>query len=392
MSVNLVRMNFAALAAKVETTDGTDVFAGTVGATEWIGGDCEVSFNPDVIELSEYTGSIDKAASIVGGLKPRLRIRVPLRGSGAAATEPSWAALVKASAYAVTATGSAVGAPTAAASGTTTTVTAASPFGTTAQQYRGMPLLVTGDQSFTTGIIDYTAGRVITFGETRGSGLTVSSLLQIPINNLYSPTSDETAYKSATVYAYRDGLLWAFAGCKGTFSIEFTTAGLGFLTFDMQASTVVKSAASLPAGAATAASARALIVPPRLVNTKIQLNKANAQVKSLTINAGVNVMLPEDPEGADGYGLPVPIERDTSGSLDPFQNTTNAVTLFTAFKSGTAMSLMALIGSTAGNRFLAVVPLVRNTAMDPGNRGGLATHGMQFQADGADSAFYLCAF
>jgi hypothetical protein len=391
MSVNLVRSKFAAVAAKIETTGGVDAIAGTPAASDWIGADCEAQFDPDVIEIDEYTGSLDRAASIVGGLKPRLRLRMPIRGSGVAATAPDFGRLMQACTFAITATAAAVGAPTAAASGTTTTVTAATPFGTTAQQYRGMPLLVTGDQTFTTGIMDYTAGRVITMGETR-TALTTSSLLQVPINNLYSPTSDESVYKTVTVYLYKDGILWTFVGCSGTASIEVVTGGLCFVTFEMRAVFGAKSATALPAGAATAAATRAAIVPPRLVAGKVQLNKTAAQIKTLTINAGVNVILPDDPEGADGYGPSVPVERDVGGSLNPYINTATAVGLMTNFRTGVSMNLMALVGSTAGNRFLFVCPAVKNVAMDPGDRGGLAEHGMTFQADGADSSMFVCAF
>lgn len=394
MSVNLVRSKFAAVAVKIETTGGVDVIAGPPVAADWIGADCEAQFDPDVIELDEFTGSLDRAASIVGGLKPRLRMRMPIRGSGVAATAPDFGKLLQACTFAVTPTGAAVGAPTAAASGTTTTVTAAAPFGTTAQQYRGMPLSVTGDQTFTTSIMDYTAGRVITMGETR-TALTTSSLLQVPINNLYSLTSDESVYKTVTVYLYKDGILWTFVGCSGTASVEITTGGLGFLTFEMRAVFGVKSATALPtgaAGAATAAATRAAIVPPRLVAGKVQLNKAAAAVKTLTINAGVNVILPDDPEGADGYGASVPVERDVGGSLNPYINTVTAVGLMNAFRAGTSMTLMGLLGSSAGNRFLFSCPAVKAIGMDPGDRGGLAEHGMNFQADGADAAMFICAF
>lgn len=391
MSTELIRTKFAAVAVKIETTVGTDVIAGSPGSTDWVGSDCQVQFDPDVIEIPEYTGALDSAAPIIGGLKPRLRLRMPIRGSGAAATAPDFGKLLQACTFAVTATGSAVGAPTAAASGTTTTVTAASPFGTTAQAYRGMPLIVTGDQSFTTGIMDYTAGRVITLGETR-TALTSSSLLQIPINNLYSPTSDETVYKTVTVYLYMDGLLWTFTGCSGTASVELTTGGLGFITFELRAVFGAKSAVSVPAAAATAAATRALVTPPRFVSGKIQLNKVNARAKTLTINAGVNVILPDDPEGADGYGASVPVGRDVGGSLDPYMTTTNAVTLMNAFRAGTSMTLMALLGSSAGNRFLFTCPAVKAVAKDPGEREGLGTEGITFRADGADSAMYVASF
>ncbi len=388
MSTNLVRMKFAAVAAKIETVPGTDAIGGTPAAGDWIASEMEVQFDPTIIELPELTGSLDKATSVVGGLKPRLRLRMPLRGSGAAGTAPDFGKLLRCSTFAELVTAVAIGAPTAATAGTTTTVTAAVPFGTTAQQYRGMPLIVTGIAAGTTGIVDYTAARVITTGDTAGTAYTVGSNLQIPVNVLYSPTSDEAVYKTATIYFYADGLLWTFTGALGTPSLELTTGGIGFISFEMRAQFASKSATAVPAGAAAVLRP----TPPRFVGGKCQLNKALAQVRTLTINAGVNVILPDDPESAEGYGAALPIERDVAGNLDPYMNTTNSVALFNAFRAGTPMSLMAIIGSTAGNRFVAIVPNAKAIGMDPGARDGLGQHGVSFQADGADSAFYLAQF
>jgi hypothetical protein len=206
-----------------------------------------------------------------------------------------------------------------------------------------MPLIVTGIAAGTTGIVDYTAARVITTGDTAGTAYTIGSLLQIPINVLYSPTSDESVYKTATIYFYADGLLWTFTGALGTPSLELTTGGIGFVSFEMRAQFASKSATAVPAGAAAVLRP----TPPRFVGGKCQLNKALAQVRTLTINAGVNVILPDDPESAEGYGAALPIERDVAGNLDPYMNTTNSVALFNAFRTGTPMSLMAIIGSTA---------------------------------------------
>ncbi len=388
MSTNLVRMKFAAVAAKIEVTPGTDAIGGTPVAADWIASEMEVQFDPTIIELPELTGSLDRAPSVVGGLKPRLRLRMPLRGSGTAGTAPDFGRLMRCCTFAELVTGTAVGAPTAATAGTTTTVTAAAPFGTTAQQYRGMPLLLSGVRTTVTGIVDYTASRVITIGHTEGSAMGISTLLQVPINVLYSPTSDESVYRTATIYFYADGLLWTFTGALGTASLELTTGGIGFVTFEMRAQFASKTATAMPAGAAAVLRP----TPPRFVAGRCQLNRALAQVRTLTINAGVNVILPDDPESAEGYGAALPIERDVAGNLDPYMNTTNSVALFNAFRAGTSMSLMAIIGSTPGNRFIATVPNAKAIGMDPGQRDGLGQHGIGFQGDGADSAFYLAQF
>ena len=46
-------------------------------------------------------------------------------------------------------------------------------------------------------ITDYTAAKVATVLHTAGTAFSTGALMQIPINVLYGPTSDETAYKTA---------------------------------------------------------------------------------------------------------------------------------------------------------------------------------------------------
>jgi hypothetical protein len=391
VSTNLVRMKFSAPAAKIETTIGTDAIAGSPAAGDWIGSDCEIDFDPQILELNEYTGSMDKAASIAGGLRPRIRLRMPLRGSGAAATAPEWGKLLRCCTYLETYTAAAVGAPTAAASGTTTTVTAAAPFAATADLYRGMPLLVTGDQTTTTGILDYTVGRVITFGETRAA-LTTSSLLQIPINYRYSPTSDESNYKTATLYFYSDGWLQIFTGCSGTWSLELTTGGIGYITFELRGQYVTPSATAMPSGAASAAVTRTAVAPPRFVSGKMQLNKQLAQVNTLSVAANVTTILPDDPESAEGYGPALSTDRAPGGSMNPYVDTTKNLAIMNAFRLGTSMNLMAQLGSTAGNRFIVMAPAARATGVKVSMRDGAAANDIQFQCDGADVGLFIAAF
>ena len=86
MSINLVRMRFAAVAVKIETTPGQDAIGGTPANSDFIAADCEIEYDPVVVDNPELTGTLDKSPGIVGGLRPRIRIKVPLRGSGTAAT------------------------------------------------------------------------------------------------------------------------------------------------------------------------------------------------------------------------------------------------------------------------------------------------------------------
>lgn len=389
MSVDLVRMRFAAVAAKIETTPGTDAIAGTPVAADWLAADMEVDFDPVIVENPELTGSLDRSPAIVGGLRPRLRLRVPLRGSGVPGTPPEWGKIMRCCTMAE-AINNAVAATALPASGhTATTVTLpSSPYGNTAQQYRGQPLVLTGVVQDTTGIMDYTTGRVAALGSTLTAVPAATTNAAIPANILYSPSSDETVYRTATLYFFADGLRWTFTGAVGTWGLELTSGGIGFLVFELRAQFLGKSATALPTGWNTAIRP----TPPRFVAGRCQLNQQVARARRLQIEAGVSVVLPDNPEAAEGYDPAVPVERDARGSIDPLMNTTNAVALWNNFRLGNAMYLMGIIGSVAGNRFLITAPAAKATGFRPSDRDGLGQFDIPFQLDGADYPVFLAQF
>jgi hypothetical protein len=388
MTTSTVRSKFAAFAVKLETLPGQDAIGGTPATGDWVLGEIEWDYDPQTIENPEITGSLDRAPGIVGGLRPRLRIRVPLRGSGGSMPPPDWGKLMQCCAYSETLTPAPIGAPTAAVAGTQLSITAGAPFGTTPNQYRGMPLLASGDQTFTTAIIGYTGAKVIFLGEMRAVAPTTATLIQIPVHNLYAPTSDEAVYKTCTIYAYVDGYNWRFGGCVGTWSLELTTGGIGMLTFEMRGQMLAKTGAALPTGWNTVIRPAA----PRFVAGRAQLNYVLARCRSLTFNAGVGVTLPDNPEAIEGYDPAVPIERASGGSIDPLKDTVNGTQLYDNFRSGAGMSLFAVVGSMPGNRFIITAPNVRAQGMRHGQREGLMTDEIPFACSGVDSALYLAAF
>lgn len=389
MSIDLVRMRFAAVAAKIETTAGVDSIGGTPAAADWLAADCEIDFDPVTVENPELTGSLDRSPGIVGGLKPRIRLRVLLRGSGTPGTAPEWGRLLRCCTFSETTNAALAATALPAAGHTTTSVTLpTTPYGNTAQQYRGQPLLLTGAVAETTGITDYTTGRVATLASTLPALPAATTSAAIPANILYAPTSDEAVYRTATLYFYADGLRWRFTGAVGTWSLELSTGGIGVLVFELRAQLLDKSLAALPTGWNTTIRP----TPPRFVGGRCQLNQRLAQARRVMLEAGVTVTLPDNPEATEGYDPAVPVERDARGSIDPLMNTTTAIALFNAFRQGTAMSLMAILGATAGNRFCVIAPAAKATGLRPGDRDGLGQFDITFQLDGADSPVFLAQF
>jgi hypothetical protein len=391
MCAKLVRDRFSAVAVKIETTSGTDAFGGsTPAADDWFGGTCEVAWDQSVTPNNEFTGSLDNAPGIVGGLRANVTLTAVLRGSGLPGTAPNFARLLRCATMQETVTAASIGAPTAATAGTATSATLAAPFAATAQLYRGMPMLVTGTgRTGRDAVVDYTAGRVASLGRTFTPPLGTTDSFQIPAHVLYAPTSDDTVYKTATIYLFKDGLRWRLTGFVGTATITLTTGGIGQIQFQGVAQLAADpDTVALPAGALSIVRP----TPPRFVDGLCQLNRQTAQVRTLTLNLGVSTILPDNPEAPEGYDPAMPVSRAIGGSLDPYMTASTYVSLFNNFRQGVGMPLQAVIGSTPGNRFALTVPVARATQNNPGNRDGLSTNQISYAADGADSGGYLACF
>ncbi|WP_372918669.1 hypothetical protein [Sandarakinorhabdus sp.] len=389
MSTALVRDRFALFAFRIEATPGVDPIAGSPIASDFQPGEGDFEYNPTIIANPEHTGTLDRAPGIPGGLRPRIKLRVALRGSGVAATPPDFSPLLQCCAMALTTTAAAVGVPTAATAGTISTATAAAPFVATANAYVGMPLSVTGDQVFNTGIISYSAARLIGMGEVRAAALTTSSMLQVPINHRYAPTSDESVYKTGVFYVYKDGYRWVFTGCVGTWSLEMNTGGMCFINFDFTGQLASVALAALPSGLGN------LTIRPvaaTFIAGKSRLNLAVARVRRLMFDAGVETTLPDNPEAAQGYDPGVPIARAMGGSMDPLMDTAGGTSITDAFRTGTNVPIMAMVGSTVGNRFVVVAPAARLVDVRHPARDGLLGNEIKFACDGPDAGLYLCAF
>jgi hypothetical protein len=400
MSGTLVRSRWAVIGVKTESTAGTDAFSGSAPvAAETIACEIDVQVSGETIQIPELTAALDRAAGIPGLKTARVTLRVPLRGSGTAGTAPDWGVLMKACGMAELVTAATVGAPTAAASGTTSSVTLASPFGTTAQQYQGMPINFTGDQ--TTGphiITDYTTGRVATLGAVVTSP-TGSTLAQIPINVRYGPTSDESVFTTVTIVHYEDGIKHLYTGCTGSWAIELIAGQPAVLVFTMSAFIFTRATAvSFPTGLTNINRQ----IPPKFLGAaggKSRLGLYPAQLRSLTIDAGVETVMPEDPEASQGIGVPVLARRDVTAQLDPFAvvsaaggNMSTSALRYSRLQDGATGSLITGLGTSAGNRFAVTLPIVRIVDLTPQDRNDLGVDAIRLEADGADRSVYLCSY
>jgi hypothetical protein len=390
MATTDVRSRLSQIAFKVESTVGTDSIAGTPAAGDYVTCDATIRFTQDTTPNPVETGSYDSLPPIPGALRAEIQITLMMVGSGTAGTAPEWGRLLRSARMIETVTAAAVGAPTAAAAGTTTSATLATPFSTTAQQYRGMPILLTGNPAAgATDIVqDYTAGRVASFYRTYTT-LTTSTLAQVPVNVLYSPTSDDSAEAWLTVYAWTDELRHRIVGAKATrLAIGLTNGRPAALSMTFTGRVVDRfQNVARPTGYAPVTRQ-----PPIWRSGMSQLNRALASVSSAGFDMGLSGYVPENPEASEGYDPAIITAAQPRVTLDPFSHSTNTPLRSGVMDAQSSATYGAIWGTTAGNRFALSAPASQVLDINMADRGGLAVDTIVLAPTIPDAGFFLACF
>lgn len=378
-----LRTKNSLLLAKIETTTGVDAVpvAGTDAVL--VEGTPKISFNPNVTQTNEAGGSLDPQAPIVGGILATVEFDVWVKGSGSAGTAPEYGRLLRACGWAETllATAVPVAAEACAAGGSTTTAVLGASASSTAQQYRGMPVDFTGTVAGSAFIADYTAGKVATLTDILGGSVVATTNYQIPACIRYAPAS--TSIPSLTLYVYIDGVLWRFAGARGTTSFTFTSGGPGKITFRFSAMYLGKEDAAVPV--ATFDATR----PPIWKGGKALLNRFAAAMSSLSFDTGAQLQNPDNPNASEGYDPAEITARNITGSVDPLLYLVATHDAMADFRAGTPRVFHARYGTVAGNRVGVTLPAAQATNVQPGDKNGLASEGVQFSATGLDAGAFL---
>lgn len=382
-----LRTRNALLLVKIETTEGTDAVPSA--ATDAVLVEVPASplnFNPTMVETNEATGSLDPQGPIVGGLKATIQCSCYMKGSGTAGTAPEFGTLLKACGWAETLTATAI--PVAAEAcqtgGTSTTAKLGATAGTTAQQYRGMPINFTGDMTASSFITDYTAAKVATLTDTLGASPGTSTNYQIQKNALYTPSS--AAPPSVTMYLYLDGLRYIMTGARGTFKLAADAGGVG--KFDFTFSGVMQSKADAALPSATFNATR----PPIFRNGVMSYNRVASAVAQLSLDSGNQISFPDDPNIVQGFSSPIITSRKITGNINPLETLVATRDIYADFTAGTQRVIHARFGSVAGNKIGITIPQAQATDQNIGDRNGLREIGTPFQAIGNDSGAMLCFY
>jgi hypothetical protein len=396
-----IRPSNVAVLVKLETVQGTDSLP--VGSLDAIPVEADsVEYNsPWTTEQSnEATGSLVAGAPLVVGQAATVSFRSRLKGAGVgavytASVKPPLHAALQACGW----KGKFTAAISAAAltAGTALSGTLATAFAATAQLYAGLPLTITagpGAGSFPV-ITDYTAGRVATLADNYDPVLSTASIVGMPANWSYASTSPSDAASratdqpSGTIYIYEDGTLLKFAGCRGVFTPDGTTAKPGYGTFRFTGIYKGKTDAPIPADLVVAGHSAPVLVQGPAVGASyaVAANRKPLAISTWSLDAGSDLEVPENPNTDYGFDSGQIVDRAPMLSLDPLATLVANRDTITDIGNGVTMPVVIRAGSQQGNRWVLVAPLAQPVEAAPGTRGKLRSEQQRLQcrSPGKDS-------
>lgn len=386
----IIRPANSALLFKLETTEGVDASPDATNAFPFE--EDGVSYTSPYSEdgSSENTGSLVAGAPTVIGKPWEVTIRFRMKGAAAGYTgsvKPPHHALL--SACGMRGYFQAAIAAAALTAGGASSATLGTGFGTTAQAYRGMPLVLSVGPGAgrTTLIADYSAAKVATLVDVFGTPLDTSTLAAIPANWTYAGTSPADAaarvtdHPSGTIYIYEDGTLLKGVGMRGVIT-EFggDTAKPGFMTIKLMGIFAGKTDAARPAVSVP------LHLPPILaqgvggVDPAFLVNGKGLPIDKWAMNYSAEQESPGDPNTNYGFGSSIiskrtpRLECDPKATLVATRNALAEIAASTQYNGG-----IRYMGS-ANNRWGVTLPKLQPVASDPDKSGTLRTERQRYAA------------
>jgi hypothetical protein len=219
--------------------------------------------------------------------------------------------------------------------------------------------------------------------------LSASTTLQIPVNVLYGPTSDEASESWLTAYAWEDEFQTIITGCKASrLAIGLRNGAPAMLEMTLTGQVVSRlQNVARPAGYVAVTRS-----PPLWRAGASRLNRALANIGTANFDAGLRTAYPDNPEATQGYDPPLILGASPRFTIDPLSNSTNTPLRAGAMDANTPVPFVARWGSVAGNRFALSCPSAVIVDLQPQERNGLGVDAIALAPDLPNAGMFLACF
>lgn len=193
-----------------------------------------------------------------------------------------------------------------------------------------------------------------------------------------------TGHEYCTIYYYEDGGRYVLTGCQGDVELTYEAGGIPMLSFTMTGHL------SGPVDAALVSFQFDATVPSPFVGASFSSGGFGYVIDNLSFGPSNQIVTPNNPNSADGYGQIVIVDKDYGGSFDPQATLIATADPIGDWKGGISRAITTgVIGSVAGNRSQLTIPTSVYRELGPGDRDGIRTYDIGYMAEGDDSAFSL---
>ncbi len=166
----------------------------------------------------------------------------------------------------------------------------------------------------------------------------------------YSPST--ATENTATIYFYKDGLLWKFVGATGTVTIDASIDALVTMTFTMQAAYTAPTAVTVPTGAVYQA------VQPLVLKSADVFNDGSViKVGAFAFDAGNDVQN-HYTTGENSF-----VVADRNPTVTFTKDSINTTAEWNALSAGTNVAFSATIGQTAANIMTFTAPVMKRSGV-----------------------------
>lgn len=194
------------------------------------------------------------------------------------------------------------------------------------------------------------------FGEAIAGGTSVT----------YTPESPD--HESLTIYAYRDGLRYAFTFCRGNVAFSFPAGQRAMMAFTFSGLPVDVVDAALPAVTVDSTAA------PVVTGASFTVGGYAGVISELLCDMTNDVQMTDSVNGSDGYGGPVIVDRNAQGSMNPEATLVATHDWWSDWEDGTGQALTLTVGATAGNISTFTAPSVVDRELTETDRAGVLTY------------------
>lgn len=193
-------------------------------------------------------------------------------------------------------------------------------------------------------------------------------VLVLPKGLTLKPRSN--GHETATIYMYRDGLLFKLHAAMGTFSIDATAGNLATITFNFSGQWVTPVDAPMPEDAVYDDT-----IPPQVELANLTFgSNVNLTTEQFTIDGQVNIVQRPDVNSAQGYAGSRIASRAPEGGFNPEATLEADQAFWGDFTKARAKFFTANIGKEPGNTLAIIGPRTQTSEIGFGDRDGIMTY------------------